>query len=273
MDTEQSAQAPKAEANASTAKAEKRRKDVAFVLDHPVFLEVNEPIRKMRSNLMIASVISIFSISMGLGISSSTSVSGVQFTGLTESKISIGLLCITSYMLVHFAWSSWDGFQEWMIRCSGTGLAFIKPDRDVDPRQVSLMTWWTMQVDAAGRQQDAMNLNLALFEKAIAPLNRDPASRGRELQDRTARHEMIQNFQNYSSGMMALYKYGVSTSNERTLKDQLERFELIFKRFLVSQNRRWIIVEFLFPVLLGLIAIGLLLTDLNLNPFFSFSII
>lgn len=253
--------------------AEKNRQDAEFILKNPVFLEVSEPIRKMRSNLMIVSVVAIFSISMGLGVAATSSISGIQFTGLTDTKISTGLLLVTSYMLIHFVWSSWDGFQEWRVRCSGVALAF--PDvhglKDADPRQVSLMTWWTAQVNNLANTQDSARRSLELFEKTIETLDLNPDV-AKEA-NRKAGHDMIANFLAYSSSMMQLYKMGVSEANEKNLREQLGRFELIFKRFQVSQNWRWIIVEFLIPVVLGTVAIGVLLTDLNLNPLFSFAII
>lgn len=253
---------------AAVAKTEKRRKDVEFVLNHPVFLDVSEPIRKMRSHLMIASTAALFSVLMGFEVSPATSISGIQFTGLSQTKISICLLCITSYMLIHFVWSSWDGFQEWRIRCSGAGIAFDRSAVGVDPREVSLMTWWTAQVEGIGRQLDSVNRYRAQFEAVNGPINADSGV----VQDRAVL-QTINHLSDYANGMMQLYKGGVSVPNEKTLRDQLERFELVFKRFLVSQNRRWIFIEFLTPVLLGVAAIGLLLTDLNWNPFLCLSVI
>lgn len=248
-------------AEAKAAIIEKKRKDAAYVLSNPVFLEVSEPIRKIRSNLLIISVISIFAILMGLEITPTLTIAGVELTGLTEYKISAGLAIVTAYMLIHFVWCSWDGFQEWRIRCSGVNIAFTDtPPPKADPRQLSLMSWWTAQVSHVARLQDETEQAYAQFEKTIATFEQEPP-------DTKALHAMKENFHRYSSGMMQLYKTGVSTANEKSLREQLERFDLFYKSFHVSQNLRWILFEVGVPVLLALIAFFLLLSDLNLNPF------
>jgi hypothetical protein len=250
------------QAEEKAKKAEERRINaVAQVLKNPVSLEVSEPIRKMRATLMIVSMVAIFGVVMDLRIEPTVSVAGMQFVGLTPWKISFGLMLICLYTLIHFVWCSGETLLEWCLRCSG--LDTLQKNGELPnpgPRQSTLMTWWEAQVAQVDREILGIRKYQCEVEEWLQKMR--TTDWGKNNPQAIEIHAAITSIRNVVGQSERLYMYGVSAANEPAISDSLYRFERAFFLHQSSQNIRWMLVEFLVPVLLGVSAVGFLISDI-----------
>ena len=86
---------------------EKKNKAVEKALGEPFGLDFSEAVTRMRTHLLIAAVISIGAVLLEVKIKADAPMLGIQFEGLTERKILLALISISSYLLVHFFGVAW----------------------------------------------------------------------------------------------------------------------------------------------------------------------
>jgi hypothetical protein len=230
-------------------------------LGEPVFIEFSENAFKIRKNLMIASVISIVVVLADLQINSDSSILGLKFVRLSDEILTRGLIAVTLYLLLHFVWSSFDGFVEWRLRLTGTRVvfqtaAFVSSsdgDYPTDPRQSTLYNWWkyerrSFQDSSLLKKMESLSSKIVQFETRL----KDPTQ---PLQDP---HNTLSNLQVLVSQLKDAVESAAKNLNSDRIVVSLNRFDSWFKLFLRSQNLRWLVIEFLFPVLLGCYALLLL---------------
>lgn len=247
-----------------------RRVAVGKALGEPFMLEFSETVRKMRTHLLIGGVVSLAAVLMDLTIEPDTPVFGVVFDGLTEEKILYLLLAINVYLLIHFSWSSIDSFQEWRLRRTGTMVSYLtiidsafgndELDFPPDPRQSTLYSWWRdrsknqIALPQAINQIDSkitlmMDAVIAELEKGQTPAL---ANWQREFMAVREQLKTIKSSQEEGDRLIQHDRMSVS----------LERFDSAFRVLLKSQNIRWMLLEWLVPLLVGASAIGALIYKL-----------
>lgn len=248
-----------------------RTKAVEKALGEPFALEFKEPVLKMRTHLLVCAVISISATLLELKIKPDVSLFGVQFEGLTEKKILIGLVAINLYLVFHFLWSSIDVLKEWRLRRTGTMVAYMdtevtsafgneRLDFGDNPRQSTLYRWWSQA-----------NTNMTSLSKTIADVDQKVSTMMDAVivEINKAQTPELANWQmdfisirsQLNSLTETLNQTKKVISSER-IPASLERFDNAFKDLLKSQNSRWFFLEWLFPLVLGFMAIGFIISRL-----------
>ncbi len=236
-------------------------KDLKKVLEEPIFLGYSDSVKKTRNLLLILSVISLFLIFGELKINSSSTLLGLKFDGLNTNIIYIGLLVLISFSSINFIWSSIDSFQEWQVRQSGTK-KFNKSYNDImytdmdnsylspnDPRNSTLYYWWSTQAKKSSDINISINDILKNNEEIFKILNS-----GSDNEKNTYRFKFHDNFDKIDK-IQKSFHILENAFNSEQIEQSLSKFDARFKTLLISQNLRWIILEFLIPIILSLVSI------------------
>lgn len=240
---------------------------VAKVLGEPAFAEFSESVWKIRTNLIVVSMISIAVVFGGLHIDSDSQILGLKFKGLSDSILAAGLKAVVLYLLIHFVWAALDSFFEWRLRVTGTRVAFITTarlasehgDYPSDPRHSTLYRWWTDQANKIGfltERADRTERQLQLLEetlKARFTEGTDALNIVNAIRPITEARQEISLLRNEVKNVS-------SAIGAMRVPVSLERFDAWFELFLRSQNLRWLVIDFLAPVAVGAYAL-LLLTN------------
>lgn len=241
---------------------------VEKALGEPVATDFSDYVRKIRANLIIVSAISISIALGGLEIDPTSSILGLKFNGLSNSFIFNSLLAINGYMLMHFLWCSFDAFQEWGLRVTGTRLAFITTARNSsgdgdypsDPRQSSLYHWWkdqSLKIGSLTSPVEEINKKLEIWESKVKI--------ALESQGNPNAVNACMSI-NQVAGDVAKLKKSIEEAakllESSRIPVSLQRFDQRFQLFLRSQNLRWLIIELLLPILMGSYSLALLLEKL-----------
>ena len=246
---------------------EPRLNAVRKALGEPAFCELSDKAWRIRTNLIIVSVVSAGVVLWDLHISPDSTVFGLKFSGLTDAVLRRGLFWVLLYLVVHFLWCSFDNLLEWRLRITGTRLAFITTGRIAsdygdypnDPRQTSLYQWWMSEAEtiarygvAAKRIEEKLPNWDGQVQAALAA-GANPVNVGNvthaigELRDNLVQ---IKRAVDDASKVISSHRIPVS----------LERFDDWFQLFLRSQNLRWLLLEWAMPLLFGGWALLLLRT-------------
>ncbi|MFA7292222.1 MAG: hypothetical protein WC023_08235 [Rhodocyclaceae bacterium] len=231
---------------------------VGKVLGEPAFLELTENAWKIRTNLILTSVISIAVVFGDLHIEPDSQILGLKFKGLSDEILTNGLIALVTYLLFHFLWVSVDSLLEWRLRVTGTRVAFVTTarlasehgDYPSDPRQSTLYNWWKDEARKIGHiepKMQEMNERLSHWES--------------EMQAKFSQGADATNIANAIGPVVGLRKELAKVTREikaasaciegTRVPASLERFDSWFCLYLRSQNLRWLVVEFLAPVLVG----------------------
>lgn len=244
---------------------ERKQKEAAKAMGEPFMIDFSESVRTMRTHLLVGSTIGLAAVFMGLKIKSDSVVFGLQFEGLTDAKITWLLLLVNVYLFVHFLWCSIDALQEWRLRLTGSKVAFVtgmswgheSVDYPADPRQSTLYNWWVQSAKGMTSVQQAFaqvdeKLNWVM-QQVVGQLSLGQAPTLIAFQ--TANQQLAQSFMEIKASM----DKASEVLTDARIPVSLERFDRAFKVFLRSQNVRWLVLEWLFPIAVGASAIGLLL--------------
>lgn len=238
---------------------------VEKAIGEPAFAELPENAWKIRTNLILASVISIVIVFGELHIEPDSQILGLKFKGLSDTILTNGLIAIVAYLLLHFLWASLDALLEWRIRVTGTRVAFVTTarlasehgDYPNDPRQSSLYNWWKDEARKIGNLSTHMQDIESKLNKWEAEL-RAKFTEGADAMNITnavmsisgTREEIVRFSREVKAAAEAIEAARIPTS--------LKRFDSWYGLFLRSQNLRWLIIDFLAPVLAGSYALLLL---------------
>lgn len=242
---------------------ERRRLAVEKVLKTPVFVALTDQAEKVRRNLLVLSLISIFSVLWDIQLDSTASIFGFTFEGLTPEKVLLGLTLITGFSLANFLWLSADSFVEWRLRITGTRLTlvttgrFSSADGDYpdDPRQSTLYYWWSQEAEKVG--------DLSSLVKGLVPELEQIKTTLAAIQ--TDQLPYLNGIQGAVSGLTN--SVGVLTNKMDDLVKTAEshrpdvslaRFDSWFSLFNRSQNLRWLLLEVGAPTVLAAYALILL---------------
>lgn len=240
---------------------EKNREAVAKVLGEPFMLEFAEPVRKMRTHLMIGSTVGLAVGLMGLKVNPNATLLGIQLEGVTEGKMLLGLMLFNIYLLIHFLWSSLDSFFEWKLRLTGTRVTYQtgaklgskSADYPSDPRQSTLHLWWIgsaksmIDLPSTLKHVDTQLTQFMEFAKVKLDSAQDP-------------HWV--NIQTLNAGILRdlneVKRTLEKTSevlNDARISVSLERFDRRFYYYQKSQTYRWILIEWFLPTSMAVLSI------------------
>lgn len=238
---------------------------VQRVLGEPVICEFSDKTWRIRTTLFAVSVVSLVVVTANLHIEPGSTVFGLQFSGLTDDVVRTGLFWVTVYLLVHFVWGAFDNFLEWHLRITGTRVAFVttgvfsseQADYPSDPRQSTLYNWWRSHAGSIGnitKKTSDIENNLAQWEQQL----RAKYNSGADAMNIVNACKSIAETRNRVVELSNSIKEAAKAIEAKRIPVSLERFDGWFQLFLRSQNLRWFLVEFLFPILLALSALWLL---------------
>jgi len=250
---------------ANSSNDDDKLKAVEKVLGEPAFAEFTPNAWKIRTNLIIASGISIAVVFADLHIDPGSTVLGLKFHGLSDSVLTKGLFGVTLYLLLHFVWSAIDNLIEWRLRVTGTKVAFVTTgmfasehaDYPRDPRQSTLYNWWKDDARKIGN----LTGQLSDIEKQLHEWDTRLKAQFVEKPDAM---NIVNATSLISSAREAVVKLERSITEVRDtisalrIPVSLRRFDRWFHLFLRSQNLRWLVVELGAPILVGFYALVLL---------------
>lgn len=237
---------------------------VEKALGNPVAGDLPENALRVRRNLLVFGMISVFITLGGVKLDPTSSVLGFKFSGVSEDLITNALLAANVYFLLHFIWYAFEGILEWRLRVTGTRLAFLTGSRfgsehadyPDDPRQSTLYTWWLDNAKRIGNFKEtaddlsekikAWEEKVSLFQNGNDSLNLANAMSTLN-QAKGATDKLTKQIETTEKVLTAM-----------RISCSLGRFDGWFKLFLKSQNIRWLIIDILLPVSVGVTAIYLL---------------
>lgn len=237
-------------------------KAIEKVLGEPAFAEFSSNVWKIRSNLMIASVISITVVVADLHIDAGSTILGLKFNGLNDIVIGTGLFVITLYLLFHFIWSAADSLVEWRLRVTGTKVTFVTAaklasefgDYPRDPRQSTLYHWWKIEAGKIGNLTD----QLSEIQNRLQGWSSRLTDQFQAKSDALNIDNEISSIKSATEAVTRLQKsveQSLRTIESKRVPVSLERFDSWFHYFLKSQNLRWLLIELAFPVAIGIYAL------------------
>jgi hypothetical protein len=104
-------------------------------LGTPVFIGFSEHILKLRRNLVAISIGILLYKSFGVKIEN---IFGISCKGVPIYKIDLALLLYLSYNCIHYAWDGYETFLRWKIRTSGTFKNPIPPITNTGSQAVTV---------------------------------------------------------------------------------------------------------------------------------------
>ncbi|AUO22538.1 hypothetical protein C0058_11255 [Pseudomonas sp. NC02] len=209
----------------------------------PYIPEFTDYVQKIRRNSVAISAIALVMVFAGVSISSDFATSGFKITGLDDKTVKLILLILTTYWLIHFIWCSADYFTEWRLRLTevkmnpGTWDHDYEEDPGPKSRQATMMKWlFYRQKPLQSFVADLEDIKLRLQERDI---------------DETETRRI---FENIDSGIRSIQDFSRTPIDTQVIKS-INNFDTWLARLNNSQSIRWIVIELLLPIALGLIAI------------------
>lgn len=238
----------------------KSKEEVEKILGRPVAPQFVDDALKVRRNLMVASLVSLFAVLGNVRVDPNSTVLGLKLLGLNAKLINVGTFVVTLYLLGHFAWYVWDAFFEWRLRVTGTKVAHQtiailgSEDGDYpdDPRQSTLYNWWLAQAKSMQSVPAAVANLRSFVDEARAEIHKVTTASPYNGEILRKLEAVRQSADKVDSCMRAIET--VVTSNRVPVS--LERFDSWFKMFLQSQNIRWAVVDAGVPLVLGAVALA-----------------
>ena len=209
----------------------------------PFIPEFTDYVQKIRRNSVAASSVALLMIFAGVSITSDFSTSGFKISGLDDKTVKLILLILTSYWLIHFIWCATDYFSEWRLRLTevqlnpGTWDYDHKEDSGPKSRQSTLIKWLFY------RQQPLQSF-VADLEDIKTKLQKHPI-------DDAEKRRIIDSI---DGGIRSIQEFSRTPIDQQTIKS-IKNFDTWLRRLNNSQCIRWIIVELLLPIVLGLTAV------------------
>lgn len=212
-------------------------------MTEPFTPEFTDYVQKIRRNSIAISSISLVMTIAGVTISSDFATSGFKISGLDDKTVKLILLILTLYWLVHFIWCAADYFAEWRLRLTEVqidpGTWDHIPAEDPGPKsRKSTMLKWLFH-----RQQPLQSFAIDLEDIKTKLENH-----------KISDTEKTQILQNIDAGIMSIQNFTRAPIDEQVTKS-LRNFDTWLRRLNNSQSIRWITIELLMPVVLGLAAV------------------
>ncbi|WP_445365554.1 hypothetical protein ACJJJB_01370 [Microbulbifer sp. ANSA001] len=243
---------------------------ISKVFREPVLVELQDSVKKVRSNVVLVSFISLIMTFGGVKIDPESTFFGLKFTGLSNDHIYNGLLIIIIYFLFNFLWSMYEAFQEWEVRVTGIKMAYgskgtsqdaYEENYPSDPRNASLYHWWSTQAEKIGSIEEEVLSAIeskAKIEEAIYKLKKEGVELTRDAENIPALlHRNNTKWDSIQSSIRVIHK-AISADN---ISGPLKVFDRRYRYFLHAQNMRRLVFDFLFPSFLAAYAIFMLISS------------
>ncbi len=197
---------------------------------------------KIRRNLIAISTIILFYKIVATGINTNSSFLGVKFEGLEKTSFDIPMAIIVFYFLIHFIWSALDKYREWKLRLTGmtvpkaSNQSYASNSDETGTNiqnQATLSSWWIANVKGF----ETNNIN-----KSITSLN-----------DNETIQNLTREFTSIKKSLDELNQRGAH------IEIYLQRYKKGFDNLQVSQKWRWILLEFLAPIVMAISALILII--------------
>ena len=213
--------------------------NIKHLMEHPVLVGHDANAKIIRAQLFSIAVATIFIISFDIKIAEGSSVFGIKLQNLTTDHILWLALILLIYQSFHFLWASLDGVQEWLIRQTaldtggwgGGGIKILSENETEKVRQTTIYSYLVFTLEVSLR-----DIISVLNKSKSEDVTKDDIDR------------VNQALNNIKSNL-----------KEERISDAFYRFDHAFKMFYKSQNMRWLLLEFLLPLSLGFVAIGLII--------------
>lgn len=235
------------------------------LLSTPFLDDLPDNLLKIRRNLLTVSFFSIALVVSNLKISGGSFL-GLQIEGLDTGLITTILFYVSIYHLVHFLFQAADYVDRWRLRVT----ACAEADRPVrgdhnedysyDASQSTLYNWWEGMLYYLKDPNSIYNklTNVVSELRSEIQIFKDNIS---QLDEGNAKHEA----NHIKNKLTELHnRVGAPTDHLKEIKNLLEsdrirmslkNFDVWFWNYQWFQVARLILVEFLFPVVLGAFAI------------------
>lgn len=232
----------------------KTMNDAYLALGEPIAPDFSDYARKIRNNLIVIGVISTVLTTQNVLLDPKSAFLGLQFVNVQTDLIFKILFFLTIYFLVHFVWIAWDHYLAWELRLTGTHTehkgVFSNGIEDTsnDLSQTTLYYWW--ETKAKRMEKQHVNVQKLIDELEAFKLKYQEGS----ITDGKAPslNELSKNL----SDLKKSYSEYTETVSDIRIPASLERFDKRFHYFNNSQSWRWLGLELMLPVGVGIIAIG-----------------
>lgn len=237
------------------------------VYESVVIPDLSDTARKLKNNVVLFSVISIFMFFGDVSISESSSFLGFSFNGLTQDKIYVGMVLAITYSSIHYALLLNDSLSEWALRCSVVNCKNkINPSGDLslsivlqNEKYNNLYFWWQYHK----HYYDNLSDNLADISKLI-----DEFKEKMDCDTDDCHKDGHIYFHRFSSDLYELREYLSSVAyvfQGNPIEKALKNFDARFRSFLLFQNIRWLIFEYIVPF--SLASLSLYCLSVKISPY------
>lgn len=227
-------------------------------MGEPVGFDISESAAKIKRNLILVSLVVLVLVFGGVEASPNVSIFGVSLSGVTSTKLMVGLSVVLFYSLVHYLWYCYELYSEWSIRLTGAKLGFVTSgvfssegmDYPSDPKQSTLYNWWLQQSrsmvdykEVASKVDEQVSQINSRIDDIIK--NENPSSNG------AMAHQAIVLLKSTMEQINSSIASTESVLTQARIPVSLARFDRRFGLLLKSQNMRIFLIEIALPIALA----------------------
>jgi len=235
-------------------------------MGEPVLPEFSEDLRRTRRNLLVVSSVLIFAQISKVQITAANFFA-FKISNPSQTWLYIGATCVLAYLLLQFCWKGWDYIHFMRIRVTGSRLSHVTTGRMAsdfgdypsDPNQSNLYYWWTEQARKIGNlskmADDVHIVANRLQEVAKQPGNIDMSNINHVTSSAGEINNKISSLENRLTELQKVL-------NSTRIPTSLERYDRWFYHFKKSQVCRIVMLDLVFPLVLGVTAMYLWIKEL-----------
>lgn len=234
---------------------DEKLKQIEKIMGEPMALEPTDYEERIRRNLLIISCLALMSWGFGATPVGHIEIWGLSFEHLDIRALSIVALLITLYQFFHYGWVVFNKFAYWRVRLTGVKHPIVRGNRagyaahEDDPsdykgdeKNSNLYVWIIERAARYHALIDSLAVQYMALESIKNELgNADPISEQRI-------NEAIASLDGASKRL-------ADELNNLRVSESLRRFDSWFHMMVLSQSIRWIVLDLLIPLVLGLMAI------------------
>lgn len=227
-------------------------------MGQPIGFDISEAATKIKRNLILVSSVALVLIFGGVEAAPGVSIFGVSLTGVTSTKLMVGLSIVLFYTLAHYLWYCYELYSEWVIRLTGAKLGFVTGggvgaegmDYPSDPKQSTLYNWWLGRSRAlidCKEVASKVDVQVAQINLRIDDIvnNENPSANG------AMAHQAIMLLNSTLEQVNSSILSTEAVLMQVRIPVSLARFDRRFGLLLKSQNLRIILIEIAFPIALA----------------------
>lgn len=236
-------------------------KGIIDALGEPILPELDDNTLRIRRNLMLVSAISLFIVLHDIQISSGN-FGGIILSNLTPESVIQALFFVTFYQFVHFNFNAWDYRRKWRLRATGinhyvqTTMQHALPNVEsfAKTSQTTLYAWWLQR-----------SKRISAWEESVAQIQNELSAIQQSAKNEwpLEEHQRVHMLGNIHEALMTAKSMEGQFAEVKDVLDndhfrvRLKRFDRWFLSHQREQVFRLIVVEWLLPVIMGLVALYL----------------